>query len=345
MLEILTMHSDARPFADVSVIIPAFKAVDTIQRALISVARQDVPPKEVIVVVDGSEDGTYEAARAMEGDFKDTNLKVIAQEKAGAGAARNRGIAEASAKYVAFLDADDEWFANKIKRSIEELENGGHVLIAHDFIRVEMSGNEKSINCSLHFQNAADPYVCLYRKGYIATSSVVAQREVLRTVGGFDETLATAQDFDLWLKVLADQSVTFTIIPEHLTRYHISEGSITSFTARRIVCTLRIAKRYYPKLLTRPGSALMSLCYRVLAVHGEAVAAYRNAGHPFEAFKTLLVSPWWVMKMVLSVPGSTSRAPNWLVAGLWLWVMIGFGAYLYRFQHLGSAFLSMLARL
>jgi glycosyltransferase involved in cell wall biosynthesis len=120
--------------ADVSVIIPAYRASRSIKRALTSIAAQSIKPREVIVVDDGSDDGTYEEARTAGSEMGELkiDLIVIRQPHAGAGAARNRAIAQAVGRYVAFLDADDEWLPTKLERSLPYFDDPGVVLVAHN---------------------------------------------------------------------------------------------------------------------------------------------------------------------------------------------------------------------
>ena len=96
-----TSHEASAPL--VSVVIPAFNAARVIARAVHSVLEQDWQPIEVIVVDDGSTDGTVEAVEALGAP----ELRVIRQANTGAAAARNRGIRESRGAFVAFLDADD----------------------------------------------------------------------------------------------------------------------------------------------------------------------------------------------------------------------------------------------
>jgi glycosyltransferase involved in cell wall biosynthesis len=331
--------------ADVSVIIPAFGAAGSIPRALASIAAQTEKPQEVIVVVDGPDDGTLEAVEAMRESMQGITLKAIAQEHAGAGAARNRGLAEARGTYVGFLDADDEWLSDKLERSMAVISENDHVLVAHDFQRIEADGTTHRVECARRFGDARDPFTGLYRQGFIGTSSVVVRRDAVNTAGGFDETLATAQDFDLWLKILGAPGASFTVFPEVLTRYHVSPGSISTFTGRRLACTLRIAERHFFRLMDRPGSALASLGFRVLAVHYEAASAYRRAGRTLAAIGTALAVPGQLLKSAMNTPGSLQPAPAGLKAFFWLWVIFVFAAYSYRFQHLGQAAIKMMTRL
>ena len=100
---------------DVSVIIPAYRSAATIGRALDSVIAQTVKPIEVIVVVDGLADETYQLALNYEKKMGGISFIVLSQQRKGAGAARNKAISEARGKFVAFLDADDEWLIAEIR--------------------------------------------------------------------------------------------------------------------------------------------------------------------------------------------------------------------------------------
>ena len=273
------MSTESGPgFADVSVIIPAYRAQSCIGRALDSVARQTLKPRAAIVVDDGSPDGTYDTARGHAGRMGEVELVVIRQDNAGAGAARNRALAEAGTRYVAFLDADDEWLPEKLARSMAYLAAGDYVLVAHDSVMVR-DGIETRIPCAARFRAAAAaPFVGLYRRGFIDTSTVVARRDAVLAGGGFDTSLANAQDFELWLAMLKDPGTRFEVFDEPLSRYHVTAGSIMSHVERRRRCCVEIARRYAFDLKRHRGSPLMSLWFRILAVHYEAVAAHRARG-------------------------------------------------------------------
>ena len=289
--------------ADVSVIIPAYRAAATIRRALASVAGQTVKPREAIVVDDGSDDATVDAAKACAGLMEGIALKVFSQPNRGAGAARNRALGEARATYVAFLDADDEWLATKLERTMAHLVDTENVLVAHDGWIV--SDGEETLNaCARRFREGADPFVQLYRKGYIDTCSVVARRDAVAAVGGFDESLPNAQDFDLWLALLAKPGSPFVVFDEPLVRYYAGDGGIMGHTARRLTCCMEIARRYAPDLRRRPGSPLVSLSYRVLALHMEAIGAYGKR----RRFAALA-------RAVLSLPINLIAAGAWWLRG------------------------------
>jgi len=283
--------ADQETLAGVSVIIPAYQSVGTIGRALESVAAQTVTPRRVIVVDDGSGDGTAEAARAHNGKLGGSELIVIEQANKGAGAARNRALAEAETEYVAFLDADDEWLADKLERSLHYLKQGDLVLVAHNGWIVD-EGKERLNDCARRFEEGEDPFTGLYRKGFIDTSTVVARRRAIIAAGGFDERLPNAQDFELWLALTGHQDAKFLVFDETLSRAHVTPGSIMSHTDRRLTCCMEVAVRYARDLKGRPGGMFTNLWYRIAAVHKEAISAHRQAGRRLGVIKTAAIMPF-----------------------------------------------------
>jgi glycosyltransferase involved in cell wall biosynthesis len=287
--------------SSVSVIIPAFQAADTISRTLKSIVTQTVAPTEVIVVDDGSNDGTAEATEAMRDQMGDIDLIFIQQNHEGAGAARNQALKEASFDYVAFLDADDEWLPEKLERSLEVLNSTESILVSHDYIRREADGSEFVVlECSKNFNYGGDPYVRLYRQGYIATSGVVARRDAVLAAGGFDESLPTAQDFALWLSMLSEKGTKFEIFPGPLLRYHVTAGSISTYTERRLNCTLNIARQYFPTLISRSRFPLASLWYRIFAIHYEALSAYLTQRRIWSAMSVIIRTPLNIIKLTFA---------------------------------------------
>ena len=291
--------------ADVSVVIPAYRAAATLPRALASIASQTLSPREVVVVDDGSADGTFQAARSMADAMNGIPLSVLWQGRRGAGAARNRALEAAVGTWVAFLDADDEWLPEKLARSLAVLEVTGAVLVAHDGWIVE-DGRETLNACARRFAEGPDPLVTLYRKGFIDTCSVVARRDAVLAAGGFDESLPNAQDFDLWLAMLTGPGARFHVFDEPLVRYHVQSGGIMSHTARRLRCGVAIARRHAPAMAGRPGGRRGNLGYRLAAIHREAVAAHLRRGRYASAAGTVAALPWRLLAAAL-VP---DRAPR-----------------------------------
>ncbi len=302
-------HDSSPEFADVSVIVAAYQAAGTVARTLQSIAAQTLKPREAVVVDDGSTDGTAEAAEAEAPRMNGIRLRVFrTDDNRGAGAARNRAIAESTEPWLAFLDADDEWLPEKLERTISHLEGTDRVLAAHDYWTGE-GETARHHECEKRFRESPYPFVGLYRKGYIPSCSVVARRDAVVAAGGFDPGLRNAQDFDLWLTMLRQPGTPFLVFGEPLLRYHPGPGGIMSHTSRRLRCGMAIAVRYFPDLKSRPGSALMSLWYRIAALHGEAVSAYGARGNIFRVILTAGLFPFRFLKMTLAclTPPSAPR--------------------------------------
>jgi teichuronic acid biosynthesis glycosyltransferase TuaG len=276
------MASKSDSIADVSVVIPAYQAALTLGRALESVAQQTILPREIIIVDDGSDDNTFETASSYTDNLNGIPLKIFQQPNAGAGRARNKAIQEASGEYVAFLDADDEWLPKKLEKTMVYFSDSKYTLVAHDGWIVD--GDVQTLNnCHQRYAEGADPYVTLFKKGFIDTCTVVARREAILAVGGFDESLPNAQDFELWLALCGTPEPNFIVFDKALSRYHLMPDSIMSYTNRRLSCCLAIAKRYSPEISQRAGANIMDLWYRIAAIHYEAFTAFTKNKAYFSA--------------------------------------------------------------
>lgn len=266
----------------VSVIIPAFNAAETIRDTLQSVANQTLLPAEVVVVDDGSADDTLAIANACKDMFAADTLVVVHQENLGAGAARNCAINASTQEYLAFIDADDEWLPEKLARSMDVMLGGDFTLVAHDFYQINDDGDIQ-IECARRFNEADNTFVALYQKGFIPSITVVIRRADALAVGGFDDNLRNAQDFELWLALLSRPGASFIIFDEPLARYSNNPVGIMSFTDRRLRCVTEIAVRYITALRQHTSFPIGALWLRLIAVHKEAYDAHRSNGRIIRA--------------------------------------------------------------
>ncbi len=287
-------------FCDVGVVIPAFRAAGTVTRALDSLVAQTLRPKEVVVVDDGSDEGTFEAAVARKGDMGGINLTVLRQDNQGPGAARNRALGELATKYVAFLDADDEWLPRKLEVSMQAARGESLIFVAHDMVAVGIDGREEHIDCARHHRRD-EGFQELYKRGYVATSTVVALREPILAAGGFDTELANAQDFDLWLKILTPPQSRFRVFAGAFTRHHRMEGSVQTHTDRRLKCTMAVAACHAGTIKRKGGGMWSALMFRLAAVHGEAVAAFWQRRDLAGVARTLVLAPFRIFACILRV--------------------------------------------
>ena len=289
---------------DVTVIIPAYDAADTISRALQSIANQTFLPREVIVVDDGSNDNTAGQAEAFKPKIKGCALTVLRQSNAGPGAARNHAISVAASKWIAFLDADDEWLPRKLEKTFAAIEQSKEepAIIAHDVTVIDKK-KEVIYNCAKHHSGTGDPFHAMYRRGYVSTSTALVQRTAVIEVGGFDINLPNAQDFDLWLAILSNSKNQILVFPGAYTRHHNRPGSVQTHTLRRLQCSETVARRYFFVLGIRSGSALASLIFRTIVIHFEALITFRKSRKWFSMFYCAIRLPTGLIQMLFSAIG------------------------------------------
>lgn len=184
-----------------------FNAEKTISDTLASALGQDYPNLEVIVVNDGSSDGS----RAIVENFMErfpNILTLLDQENAGVSVARNRGIEAATGEYVAFLDSDDRWANTKVSRQVEIMESFSDIYLLG-------TATTRKSRCSgllipVDFRK-------LLFKNYFVTSSVILRREVLNDVGYFNCGQRYSEDYDLWLRIA--KNYRSAVLDEPLTYY------------------------------------------------------------------------------------------------------------------------------
>lgn len=191
---------------DVAVIIPTYNRLDFLKKALSSVLDQTFPAREIIVVDDGSSDGTLEWLQQQEL----SNLKILPQKNRGPAHARNQGVKVSSSRYLAFLDSDDYWFKKKLQTQFE-------FMIQHPSIKLCQTEeiwmrDGKRVNPMLKhakpsgwiFENCLP--LCL-----ISPSAVMIEREFFEGLEGFDESFEVCEDYELWLRAaLRSEIVTLS---------------------------------------------------------------------------------------------------------------------------------------
>jgi glycosyltransferase involved in cell wall biosynthesis len=192
----------------VSVIIPTFDRVGPLQRALESVLAQTFQPLEIIVVDDGSHDGTREL---MTQRFPE--CRYLHQENQGVSNARNRGIEAATGDWIALLDSDDEWLPTRLAAQMDLLGTPPASLLCHTeeiWIR-----NGKRVNpMKKHRKRGGWIFQHCLPLCVISPSSALIHRSLLDRVGLFDEALPTCEDYDLWLRICARHPVSYVETPQ-----------------------------------------------------------------------------------------------------------------------------------
>jgi glycosyltransferase involved in cell wall biosynthesis len=182
----------------VSIVIPVYNAHDVIEDTLTSVLGQTWKDYEIIVIDDGSSDGSVDVVKAF-----GHHLRYIRQDNTGVATARNRGIAESKGAYIALLDHDDLWHPTKLEKQVAVLERlPGVGMVITDVAHIDREGGPMGLVGSGY--NPDEIFARLFVRGYVPTpSAALIRRSVLEAVGGFDEAFNSAglDDHELWTRI------------------------------------------------------------------------------------------------------------------------------------------------
>ena len=191
----------------ISVIIPTFNRKKTLGRAIESVRNQSLSPFEILIIDDGSNDGTKEWIKES---FQD--IKYIYQNNQGVSSARNKGIKYAYGDWIAFLDSDDEWLPSKLYEQVKAIGSNPEIKFFHtneiwirNGVRVNQMKKHKKYGGYI-FEKCLD--ICR-----VSPSSVLIKKEIFDDIGTFDESLRVCEDYDLWLRITSKYPVVFLDIP------------------------------------------------------------------------------------------------------------------------------------
>lgn len=298
--------------ADVSVIMPAYNNQHSIVDALTSIAAQTILPLEVIVVDDGSTDGTIDAVRSMHDRMNGVRIRLFRQQNNGAGAARNRAISVSTGTWLAFLDADDQWLPTKIERSLAVNQAEDLMMSCHNLYGISKSGEHVIDSRSRWIHHRDNPYGVLFLRGFISSSTVVVRRDVTVAVGGFDSGLRSAQDYELWLAILDRVNSRFVCFDEPLLRYTLADDGITSKVGRKIACSLAILRRHMGILKRRGGSVIIPVLLRTTIIQVEGWRNYRAQGRLPAALAQLALLPYRMLEMMVRLPFADGHRPDFL---------------------------------
>jgi len=204
----------------VSVVIPAFNAKRFVGAAIDSVLAQSVSGAEVIVVDDGSSDGTDALVRAY-----GPRVRYLRQENAGVAIARNNGLSESRAEYVAFLDADDAWLPEKLEKQTSALRaHPGKRACYSAFVVADSDLRPLRVHRSPRRSGLLEDLLLL--GNVIGTpTTVLCDRELLVRTGGFDPGLSQCADWDLWIRLSLLTEFVYVDEPLAVYRQHAASMS------------------------------------------------------------------------------------------------------------------------
>lgn len=293
----------------VSVVIPSKDRPVLIQRAVANALAQERVALEVIVVDDGSSPPVSLAT-------SDPRVRVVRHEAAqGVAAARNRGVAEARGKWIAFLDDDDLWAPDKLFSQIEHLEltsrkwgSPGTIWLSADMKVRHLSSPP------------AEPITLdVVRRGNLvgSPSGVVADRELVQEAGGFDAQFSTFADWDLWLRLAA--IAPGGSVDQPLLGYVTHEGSMHRQSVVTTLTELRRLQRHHRDLPTGPIHGCLTWRWMAVTQHDSghgwaAVALALSASVRYWDRSMFALASRWAARQLIPrrTPRPETLAPAWV---------------------------------
>lgn len=277
--------------------LPSYNGEKTIRGTVVSVLNQTLTDLELLVVDDGSTDSTIEQL-----DLNDERLEVFTFPNAGLAANRNRGIARSSGEYIAFIDQDDLWHPEKLQAQLLALQSNPRASVAFSWVDcIDEEGNFLRPNTRKEAQG--DIYsIQLQENLMVCGSNALIRRKALDKVGGFDETLASAEDLDLWIRLSA--RFRFVCVPQVHVYYRISTTTLSFNVVKAETAAKRVIERSFqeaPSHLQRLKRNSFGNFYRFLSV--QALTGLPNRSTALKAIaylsRAVYYSPWLLKKTAL----------------------------------------------
>ena len=240
---------------EVSIIMPVYNRSRYLEDSIKSIFRQSRLDSELIIIDDGSTDdirGEIEVLRKN----APVPMRYFRQENQGPGLARNNGIREAQGKYIAFLDADDEWLPEFLERTTQALESQGCDWVMTPSVRIVLDENEREISREvIHgepLERYPDIFTALLRDNIVGgPSQVVVKKDCMQKLGSFRRGLRVRDDWDMWIRLARGGCKLFKV-DEPLYVYKIRRNSITkSFSHVGLQNTYQILVEYSKEAFLR----------------------------------------------------------------------------------------------
>jgi len=249
----------------ISIVMPCYNAAATLAEAVGSVLAQSLGDFELLIVDDGSTDGSVQLAYAMASE--DTRIRVIRQRNGGPAEARNRGLAEAEGQYLAFLDADDRWVPLALAKHMRAFAENQACGVSFGRVRfydpaMHTPGALSTVPARLTLTDVLGEYpVC-------TTSNLICRRAVYEQVGGFDADLTHGEDQEWVARVLATTPWEVCGVPDILVYYRTSPGGLSADLPKMRAgwqAMLTRVRAYAPEAVAKAAPDAQALFHRYLA--------------------------------------------------------------------------------
>lgn len=224
----------------VSVIIPSYNCLAYLPKAIASILQQDRRDVEIIIVNDNSTDETAQYLEVL--SQQEACVKVITTVGVGAAGARNIAIAQAVGEYIAFLDADDYWYPDKLSAQIALHEANPNVAMSFTNYDHVDEQYQYIVDCFGYWNQFSDvttpcyyiqqPLAQVLAYNVVGTSTVMVKASVFETVGLFDVDMSYCEDWQLWLKICEHFEVA--TLTKSYTGYLMRGDSITQTDSKRL---------------------------------------------------------------------------------------------------------------
>lgn len=235
----------------VTVVVPTYNRADLIVDALDSVRAQTHRPIELLIVDDGSTDGTEEVVQDWQcrHESKDFTLSYIRQDNQGGNPARNNGIRNASGKYIAFLDSDDTWLPYKLEKQLPKLSDADVGAVYCGVQHMNFQTHHIIEPSSRRYPEGELLQQLLVRDVTVQTSAYVVRRDAFEKVGDFDTSLLARQDWDMWIRVAAAYKIA--CVPEVLVNFREHTGVRTASNPLKEIDGYQMIRKKYAPLLAQ----------------------------------------------------------------------------------------------
>ncbi|MEA5622625.1 glycosyltransferase family A protein [Nostoc sp. UHCC 0251] len=205
----------------ISVVIPAYNAMTYLSETLDSVLSQAFIDFEVLIINDGSTDHIVSWAS----EITDPRVRLISQENKGLPGARNTGITYAQGEYIAFLDADDLWDPSKLKKQVDCFEKNPEVGLVYTWTTL-IDSSKRTLGIEFNWDLEGRIWEQMLVTDVVGNgSSAMVRRACFNTVGNFDTSLTSVEDWDMWIRIA--KHYPFAVVKEYLTLYRQHPNSMS----------------------------------------------------------------------------------------------------------------------
>jgi glycosyltransferase involved in cell wall biosynthesis len=221
----------------VSICIPTYNRKDYLKETIESVFAQTYKDYEVVIVDDGSTDGTAEMLNNI-----DLPIRCYWQENSGDAAARNKLIKLAQGEFITFIDSDDLLMHDAVERMMNVMEaEGGEVIVYGPYLRIDQNGNVFGKFKTKLYSGHITKY--LFQNIFVYSCGSMFQKKVLETANGFDTSLPVCSDYDLWLRLSLKHR--FIALPEPTFKRRRHTGNLSALSIENRILELKVLERFY----------------------------------------------------------------------------------------------------